>query len=148
METWELIARESIRQTLAEYAHYADHGRFVELAALFTEDGVLEIDGRPPLTGRDPIVEFLSGTKRSLGSTLNRPYIRHHVSSVQIELLGRDDASARSYFLAVTERGPDHWGRYRDRLRCVKGRWLFCHRRVRPEGHAPNSWRATRPKSD
>jgi len=144
MELWELAARELIRETLARYAHCADTGRFSELAALFTEDGVLDIDGRPPLRGHDAIVAFLTGTKSSLGATLESPYIRHHVSSISITIDGPGEASAASYFLAITERGPDHWGRYKDRLVCVDGRWLFRHRRVRPDGHAASSWRATR----
>lgn len=148
METWELAARELIRETIARYAHAADRGRFTELVELFTEDGVLEIEGRPQLRGRQAIAEFLTGTKTSLASTLERPFIRHHTSSVTIDVHNPDEASAASYFLAITERGPDHWGRYRDRLRRVGDRWLFCHRRVRPDGHAPNSWRATRQGSE
>jgi hypothetical protein len=144
MEMWELAAREMIRDTIARYAHCADTGHFAELAELFTAEGVLEIDGRPPLQGRAAIADFLAGTKSSLASTLERPFIRHHTSSVMIDVHGPDDASARSYFLAITERGPDHWGRYRDRLARVGDRWFFRHRLVRPDGHAPQSWRATR----
>mgnify|MGYP000721056195 CR=1 FL=1 len=29
--------------------------------------------------------------------------------------------------IVVTERGPDHWGRYRDRYVCLDGRWLFAY---------------------
>jgi len=46
------------------------------------------------------------------------------------------------HFLVVTERGPDHWGRYRDRYVCRAGAWRFAHRRVRLEGYAPGSWAA------
>lgn len=144
MELWELAAREGIRDTLARYAHCADTGRFAELVELFAADGVLAIDGRPELRGRHAILEFLSSTKTSLASTLERPYIRHHVSSIVIEVRGPDDASASSYFLAITQQGPDHWGRYRDRLTRIGKRWLFAHRRVRPDGHSAQSWRATR----
>jgi SnoaL-like protein len=145
MEPKDLIARELIRETIARYAHYADTGRFTELAELFTEDGVLEIHERPPLQGRTAITEFLNGTRVSLASTVERPYIRHHTSSLSIDVLGPDEASAKSYFLAITDRGPDHWGRYRDLLVRVGDRWLFRHRSVRPDGHSPSSWRATRP---
>ena len=147
MDLWELTAREQIRDTLARYAHCADTGRFAELVALFTEDGVLEIDGRPPLRGRAAIETFLGGTKTNLAANLTRPLIRHHVSSIRIEVHSPAEASAVSYFLAITERGPDHWGRYRDRLVPVGDQWLFQHRRVRPDGHATNSWVATRRKS-
>ncbi len=144
MDLSELMAREQIRDTFSRYAHCADSGRFAELVELFTPDGVLAIDGRPELHGRQAIREFLSATKTNLASTLERPYIRHHVSSIIIEVHGVDDASAASYFLAITQQGPDHWGRYRDRLARIDGRWLLRHRRVRPDGHAEQSWRATR----
>ena len=147
MELWELVAREAIRETFAHYAHYADSGRFAELAELFTVDGILEIHGREPVSGRNAILSFLSATKSSLASTLARPYIRHHVSSIEIAVHSRDQASAVSYFLAITEHGPDHWGRYRDRLTRVGERWLLQHRLVRPDGHSEQSWRATRPQS-
>ncbi len=144
MEIWELTARELIRDTVVRYAHCADGGRFEEMVELFTEDGVLEIEGREPLRGRDAIRDFLTGTRTSLATTLARPFIRHHVSSLQIDLDGPDEARAASYFLAITERGPDHWGRYRDQLVRAGERWLFRRRRVRPDGHAPGSWRASR----
>jgi hypothetical protein len=147
MELWELAARERIRDTLARYAHCADTGRFAELVALFTEDGVLEIDGRPPLQGHAAIEAFLTGTKTNIAANLTRPLIRHHVSSIRIEVQTPDEANAASYFLAITERGPDHWGRYRDRLVRVGDQWLFQHRRVRPDGHGTNSWVATRSES-
>lgn len=147
MEFEELIARELIRETLARYAHYADAGRFAELVDLFADDGVLEIDGRPPLRGRDAILAFLDSTKRSLAAGATRPYIRHHISSVTIELHSPTAASARTYFLAITDRGPDHWGRYRDDLIATDGRWLFARLRVRPDGHSEQSWRATRSES-
>ena len=144
MDLWELAAREQIRDTLARYVYCADTGRFADLVALFTEDGVLEIDGRAPLEGRAAIEAFLTGTKSNLAANLTHPLIRHHVSSVRIEVHSPDEASAASYFLAITERGPDHWGRYRDRLARAGELWLFHHRRVRPDGHSPNSWVATR----
>jgi hypothetical protein len=104
----------------------------------------MEIDGREPLVGRDAILAFVGATKSSLGASLEKPYIRHHLTSVRIDVEGRDRASATSYFLAITERGPDHWGRYRDELIQVGDAWLFKRRRVRVDGHAPGSWRAAR----
>src|SRR5262249_20498590 len=113
MDVHELAAREAIRDAIARYAHAADTGRFEDLAALFAEDGVLEIDGRGAFCGRALIVEFLRQVKRSPAISA-APYIRHHVSSTRIELTSETEASAKSYFLAITERGPDHWGVYRD----------------------------------
>jgi ketosteroid isomerase-like protein len=138
MEAWELVARERIRDTIARYAHLVDRGRIDELVALFTEDATLEAGDRPPARGRDAIRAVFLGTGRRLASAA-APLIRHHVSNVLIDVGGPDAATASSYFLAVTERGPDHWGRYRDRLVRQGDHWLFAHRRARADGYAPDS---------
>ena len=139
MELWELAAREAIRETVARYAHLVDRGRIDELVELFTEDGTLEAGDRPPARGRAAIRTFFLETGKRLASAAARPIIRHHVSNLVIELSSEDSASAEAYFLAVTERGPDHWGRYRDRFARVGARWLFEYRLARVDGNAPGS---------
>jgi hypothetical protein len=136
MDALELGAREAIRQLMASYAHAADRGRFVELAELFVVDGVLEIDGRAPLVGRDAIARMLVDVKGQLAATDATVFIRHHVSSVSIQVTSPHEARAVSYFLAITQRGPDHWGRYRDVLALDEETWRFTHRRVSVDGRA------------
>ena len=136
MEPWEPGAREAIRETLARYAHLVDRGRLDETAALFTEDAVLEAGDEPAARGREAIRALFAGAGTRLAAGC-RTRIRHHVSSVTIAFDDAWTAAAESYFLAVTDRGPDHWGRYRDRLVLRDGRWLFAHRRVRVDGRAP-----------
>jgi len=143
METWELIARERIRDTIARYAHCADGGRFESLADLFTTDGVLEIPDQV-ISGRAAILAFLTSMKSSLAGSMPAPLIRHHVSSVAVAVHAPDRAEAESYFLAITAAGPDHWGRYRDELAAVGDRWLFRRRRVRRDGYSAGSWIAAR----
>lgn len=140
MEIWELEAREQIRHTIARYAHCVDGGRFDDLVALFTPDGVLEVEGEPAHRGRDAIRAFVTGAGRDLAAGTGAPRIRHHVSNVLIELEASDRARARCYFLAVTDRGTDHWGRYLDDLVPADDAWRFAHRRVRTDGAAPGSW--------
>ncbi len=140
-ELWELQAREAIRDTIATYTVAGDRLRLDDLAGCFTADGVLEIRGRPPITGRAAIVEFIG--RVPAGSRADPPpdgaYVRHHVSSVRIESVTHDEARATSYFLVLTSIGPDHWGRYRDVLVPDEGRWRFRHRYVAVDGHAPGS---------
>jgi uncharacterized protein (TIGR02246 family) len=144
VEITELIAREEIRAVVAAYAHYADSGRFDEMVALFADDGVLETpDGREH-HGRAAIRAFVTGTKAQLADAATTPLIRHHVSSLWIATSGPDDATGAAYFFVVTQRGPDHWGRYRDRYVRCDGQWRFAHRRVRLDGWTPNSWAAER----
>jgi len=140
MEIWEIAARLSIQQTMARYTHAGDNGRSEDFAAAFTTDGVMEAEGQAPLAGRAAIVEFLEEQKRSLASAMERRHIRHFVSSLRIDFPSPDEATASSYFLAVTQIGPDHWGRYRDRFVPVDGEWLIARRFVRVDGSMPGSW--------
>jgi hypothetical protein len=50
-----------------------------------------------------------------------------------------DYTAASSYFLALTNIGVDHWGRYRDVLVPVNGRWLFASREAVADGFSPES---------
>jgi hypothetical protein len=138
----ELIARESIRELAAAYAHAADGGRFDAMVALFTPDGSLQVDDREPLVGPEAIRGFAGGTQQSVRTTANttRGYIRHNVTSHTITIDGPDTAHGAAYFFVVTERGPDHWGRYRDTYVRRDGHWLFATRKVRVDGVAPGSW--------
>jgi len=144
MEAWELAAREAIRDLVAAYSHFGDTGRFDELCALFAPDGVLELDAGRSFAGRAAIRVFLGDTAGSVRTAGPRPYIRHHVSNHRIDVAGPDDASGAAYFFVVTERGPDHWGRYRDRYSRTDEGWRFAHRRVRLDGMSPTSWAAER----
>ena len=141
MELWELIARERIRELVAGYAHCADGGRFDELVGLFAADGVLQTPEGVEHRGRDALRAFLGGTKQALAGATRAGLIRHHVSNLRIEVVDPAAATGAAYFFVVTERGPDHWGRYRDRyVAASDGAWHFAHRRVRLDGWAPGSW--------
>jgi 3-phenylpropionate/cinnamic acid dioxygenase small subunit len=144
VESWELIARERIRDLVASYAHLADTGRFDELLELFAEDAVLAAGDADEVRGRDALRAFFTGTGSSLREVTQAPLIRHHVSNLRIEVDGPDAARGACYFFVVTERGPDHWGRYRDEYVRVGERWLFRRRRARLDGFAPDSWTARR----
>ena len=144
METWELIAREEIRELVAAYAQLADGGRFDELLELFAEDGVLRGGDAAEARGRDAIRAFLAGTGSDLKDVTAAPLIRHHVSNLRIEVVSPDEARGTAYFFVVTDRGPDHWGRYRDQYVRRHGRWCFAYRRARLDGYAPGSWTAER----
>lgn len=143
MQTWEIEARLGIEDTIGRYVRFADSGRSEHLAQLFTEDGVLR-SGADELRGRDAIVAYLDEAKASLAAGSGGGRIRHHVSSLRIELAGPDRAAATSYFLAVTALGPDHWGLYRDVLVPTREGWRFQRREAVVEGTAPASWAATR----
>src|ERR1043166_7879422 len=104
MESWELVARERIRDAIARYAHLVDTGRLDELLALFAEDSTLEAGDRAPAHGRAAIRALFLDTGTRLASSAARPLIRHHVSNVMIDLTSAASATAGSYFLVITER--------------------------------------------
>lgn len=147
MEPEALLARESIRETVAQYAWNADAGRFDALAELFTVDGVLEIDDELVVTGRAAIRSYLDDVGRHLDAHTSVAVIRHHTSNLTIELRDPVTADAQCYFLVVTEAGVDHWGRYRDRFVADRDAWRFAHRRVRTDGVTPGGWADRRRQS-
>jgi hypothetical protein len=140
LETWELIARECIRNTIASYNANGDHCRTVDLAACFTEDGILERPSRgAPVVGRANI-ENLFTRLIEQGSLQPPGFVHHHVASVAILSLSPSAATVRSYFQVMTDHGLDHWGRYVDRLVPVDGDWLFARRRGYIDGRVDGSW--------
>ncbi len=142
MEAWELASREAIRDLIARYTLAGDRGRSTELADLFAVDGALDVgDHGGRWTGRAEIVRQLDAVADRVASAGTSPGpVRHHVSSLVIDVSSPSEASASSYFLVLTAIGIDHWGRYRDRLTTDDaGRWRFAERTVRVDGQAPNS---------
>jgi hypothetical protein len=148
MEMWELVARESCRDTLAQYNHAGDRFLLEEFAAAFCEDGVLEMRGDAPITGRAAIIGRFGGRTTALAARqaarqqeagATRRVVRHNVTNIRFEALSPEEATVSSYFTVFTEIGVDHMGRYRDRLVPVGERWLIAHRFVSTDWRAPDS---------
>lgn len=136
----EAISREEIRSLLIEYVQCADGGRTDRMLELFAEDAVMEPTGDPVCHGRDEIRAYFENAGRSIRRHMATPVLRHHLSSIHIELTSATEARTTAYFLAVTEIGPDHWGRYRDTLRRAGDSWQITHRLLQLEGRAPDGW--------
>lgn len=145
MDTGEAIAREQIRDVISRYSHAGDRGDLESLVRCFREDGVLDLEGEEACAGRAAILRRLSRVVSDAVARAERVFVRHHVSSVKIDVTGPDTATAASYFLVFTEIGPDHWGRYADHLARADGSWQLAHRKVRLDGAAPNSRMAAAP---
>jgi ketosteroid isomerase-like protein len=142
VELWELSARETVRHTIASYTYAADHGRFEDVASLFTVDGILEVHGTggARAVGRDAILAFFRGVGSDVVTTAPPGRMQHHVSSVRVDVASPTEANVTSYFTVMTGAGVDHWGRYRDRLTSDGDRWLIAHRLVRTDGRTPGGW--------
>lgn len=134
----ELLAREGVRDTYARYNHAGDRGRLEELADCFAADGVLEVRNRFTATGRDEIVDSLKSVSGELTHHEPPPGTRHIVRHYVANLLFTDVSATRvestAYYVVFLADAADHWGRYRDVLVPVDGRWLFAHRLVTVDG--------------
>ncbi|MFD0687242.1 nuclear transport factor 2 family protein [Actinomadura fibrosa] len=144
MESWELVARERVRDAVAAYTHAADRGRAGDLAALFAPDGVLEIRGGATAAGREAIAALVAGAagRGSAPRPDGHPgVIRHFVANLRFEEVAPDAVRASAYFLVMNATGPDHWGRYRDLLvpGGDEGQWLFARRFVSVDGASETS---------
>ncbi|MGD9704577.1 MAG: nuclear transport factor 2 family protein [Acidimicrobiia bacterium] len=133
METWELLARESIRDLVARYNSNGDSGRFEQVMELFAPDAVMQLRDRV-CTGRDEILTIFSGTKERVRGAASQGYVRHFVATHQIDLIDEAHATGRAYFAVISPSGLDHWGRYIDEYRTVDGQWRFASRRVVVDG--------------
>lgn len=136
METWELAAREQIRELIARYNQYGDGGRYDQLVALFAPDGILQTDDET-VAGAANLRRFFT---RVAGPTPS--YVRHFTATLQIDVASPTAARARSYYQVLTADGLDHWGRYADELAALDGSWMFARRRVRLDGMRPDGWAA------
>jgi len=143
----ELLARESIRHTMASYTMAGDRLRADEFIAVFTEDAVFASEGVPEsdafrYEGRQAIREWFTrwgGRGEGAVRVHRATFIRHHLSTSLIEVTGPETAKARTYWVAYTDIGADHCGHYIDTFRKTGGRWLISQRKVRLDWRAPNS---------
>jgi ketosteroid isomerase-like protein len=139
VELWELVARESVRDLVARYNANADSGRFDQVLECFAPDAVMELDGRP-YRGREEIRTIFTGVSEVVRREPEPIIVRHHTSTLQIDVAGPEDVSSRCYYQVLSGKGLDHWGRYLDSYRMIGGTWYFAHRREFLDGVAPGSW--------
>lgn len=138
METWELVAREQIRDLVARYNANGDAGRLGPMLALFAADAVLHVDARS-YTGVAEIRAMFEGAARHTRSEPGS-FIRHFTATHQIDVTDRERAKGRCYFQVLTAAGLDHWGRYLDEYRCSGGTWRFQVRTIRVDARVPGGW--------
>ena len=142
MELWELFAREGIRDLVARYNSNGDTGRFGPMMELFAENAVMETGSSRGgelrrAEGKAAVNEIFTGAKENWSEpgTKGAPvFIRHNVSTHQIDLIDETHATGRCYFHVNMAWGLDHWGRYIDTYEQIDGRWLFTYRKVLMDG--------------
>lgn len=152
MDVWEVVARESIRDLVTRYNSNGDTGRFAQVRELFAEDAVMDVGGpqNPQVyRGIDEIMTIFTGAKERWGEEArqrgSQQYVRHCVSTHQIDVIDADHATGRCYFQVYMAHGLDHWGRYVDSYERRDGRWVFTSRKESMDGRVTLPDEATAP---
>jgi len=131
------VARSEITAVLHRYANMAvEQADFAGMAVLFTPDGQFVLPDGTPVPATE-IEKVVAGNEPS--------FIRHHITTIQIDFISDTTATTDSFFIAYTDlASPDHWGRWRDSFRRADdGRWLLTSKQPVIEGFAPEGWVAT-----
>jgi uncharacterized protein (TIGR02246 family) len=124
----ELAEKDAIREVMAEYCFRLDGDRFVEMAALFTDDGTWDTAfGKG--TGRAEIEALV----HRIRGTAPRPRAIHHVTNIVIKVEG-DRAACFSNWVTVqnSAQGPKigSAGSYTDDMGKQDGQWMFHYRKI------------------
>lgn len=131
------VARSEITEILHGYANMAvESADFAGMSRLFHADGQFVLP--------DQTVVPISEIHRVVNG--NEPsFVRHHITTINVEFTSETTASTDSYFVAYTDLAtPDHWGRWRDLFRrATDGRWLLTSKAPIIEGFAETGWVAT-----
>ena len=147
----ELLAREAIRDTIAKYNVSGDRLKAEDYAACFTEDGIIEsttkgVRDNFRYEGRAAILEWQNAWRNAKPGQETRKdvvrkatFVRHNLTTCKIDLTGPDTADVRTYWMVITDAGPDHSGVYVDKFRVEDGQWLIAHRKVRTDWFSPDS---------
>ena len=125
--------REAIHDLLVDYCVLLDRMDLAALSELFTEDCKVEF-------GPDPRLN--SDGRAALAVSLERMWrwsrTSHHLSNVQIRIVGAAEATALSYVLAWHERTDGSTatvsGQYRDQLERHDNRWQIARRTMYENG--------------
>lgn len=129
-------ARSEITSVMHRYASLAREGAdFSAMAKCFTPDALYRLPhgvAIPP----SRMVEVVRGNEAK--------YIRHHITTIDIQFVGENEARSEAFYLALTDLAcPDHWGMWRDVFRRqADGSWLIQDRTIVVDGAAPGGWYA------
>jgi len=144
MELWKLAAIEGVRKTMAEYVVFTDSGRVAEFAALFGEKGEFVLPDGSSHIGATAIAALLNGHAAYFAANPEKGppgYLRHQITTADIEIHDEDSAHVDSYFMTLTQNRVDHWGKWIDDFkRDAEGRWRFHKRVVITDGYDPDGW--------
>lgn len=124
----ELEDRDQIKELTARYCWHVAHGEGEAVAALFADDGVLEVtDGSfKPVKGRDELLKFYRTSVNQPEMAI--PFIQNHI----IQVNGDEAEGTCGIEARFTRNGESVTaaGYYEDRYRRENGKWRFTQRKI------------------
>lgn len=131
------VAKSEIEGLFHRYAVLANEKPDIDkMMTVFKEDGVFRLPNGVVVKPRD-LLQVVQGN--------NPQFIRHHITSINIEFVSSNEARTQAYFFAITHMSRfDHWGQWQDLVtRDGSGRWLIADRSIVVEGGDPKGWYKT-----
>lgn len=130
----QLLDRQEITDLLHEYCRTLDLMDLQALAAVFTEDCLVDYGPEERLQSHGA-----AGVARDLRRMWRWSRTSHHLSNVQITFEDEDHANGISYLIAWHER-PDGstgtlWGQYHDQFVRTAAGWRIARRRLLMNGN-------------
>jgi 3-phenylpropionate/cinnamic acid dioxygenase small subunit len=121
-----LQARQDLWQTIASYARGIDEQREEDLAAILTDDVVLETQPwtQGPLVGKTLALKALRNYRRAFQCP------RHFITNHQFAINDKDTATGYANWLVVQSREEQSycgWGSYEWEFRRAGGLWKISH---------------------
>ena len=131
------VAKSEIETLLHRYAVLATETPPIEkMAALFRPDGVFRLPNGVAVKPAD-LLQVVQGN--------NPNFIRHHITSIDVQFVSEREACCQAFFFAITHRSSfDHWGQWKDVVtKSSDDRWLIADRTIVVEGGDRKGWYKT-----
>ncbi len=118
--------REEIKELTARYCWHVSRGEGAEVAALFADDGLLEMPGTnfKAVRGRAALDEFYKTSVREPEAAI--PFIQNHI--IEVEGDNAHGTCAIEARFARNGESVTAAGYYRDKYRRTSGKWRFLER--------------------
>ena len=137
MSLEDAVAREHIRDTVARYNIAGDSLQAEAFVNVFTDDAVF-CSPVFKCEGKAAVAKVASKWQEKPKRPTAK-FVRHNITTTQIDLTGPDTAAGKVYYVVFTDIGPDHSGHYLDKYRKVGDRWLICYREALMDWSHPDS---------
>ncbi|KAJ9603449.1 hypothetical protein H2200_012227 [Cladophialophora chaetospira] len=131
------VAKSEIETLFHRYAVLAKETASEEkIAPLFTPDGVFRLPNGVAVKPAN-MLKVVQGN--------NPKFIRHHITSIEIDFISPNEAHTEAYYIAITHLSSmDHWGCWKDVVtRGSEGTWLIADRTIVVDGGDPKGWYKT-----